>query len=253
MAAKNIPLKFVKDYGGDGRTLVLLHGFLASSHYWRKLQPLLTAAGYRVITIDLLGFGHSPKPRHGAYDYQDHVDHIQATLVRLQVNEPFILVGHSMGALVSLRLATKNPNDIAALVLVHPPLFATALQAREALRATGRHYRILLYSHIRFLLWGLIRLLPPTGNFKMRHNRRSREESFRRIILAAEAAGDLEKINVKTLAILGLHDRREYIHTLNSIQLSSYVTAVTKDTNHNSPLNQPSLIFKLIHTFVAAI
>lgn len=252
MAAKNMPFKFVKDYGGDGKTLVLLHGFLASSHYWRKLQPLLTAAGYRVVTIDLLGFGYSPKPQHNSYDYYDHVEHIRAALEQLQVTEPFVLIGHSMGALVSLRYGVKNPTQVSSLILIHPPLFATTLQASETLLNTGRHYRMLLNSNIRFVLWGLIRLLPPFGKYKLRHNRRSREESFKRIVLSAEGIGDLQIVNVKTLTILGLRDRKEYIHTLNSIQLSPYVTSVTEDTNHHSPLNQSGLIFHHIHTFVAA-
>jgi pimeloyl-ACP methyl ester carboxylesterase len=47
---------------GEGIPLVLVHGFGASIGHWRKNIPVLAAAGYQVIAIDLLGFGKSDKP-----------------------------------------------------------------------------------------------------------------------------------------------------------------------------------------------
>ncbi|MFN3680352.1 alpha/beta fold hydrolase, partial [Thermosynechococcus sp.] len=47
---------------GRGAPVVLVHGFGASIGHWRKNIPALTAAGYRVYALDLLGFGASAKP-----------------------------------------------------------------------------------------------------------------------------------------------------------------------------------------------
>ena len=91
------------DFGGDGEVMILLHGFLSSSKYWRNLQPHLSAEGYRVIAIDLLGFGDAPKPKYSDYSYQEHIAYLDAVIKKLRLKQPFILIGHSMGALLATR------------------------------------------------------------------------------------------------------------------------------------------------------
>lgn len=51
---------------GSGPTIILLHGFLSDSRYWRGITSSLSQH-YRVVTIDLLGFGKSPKPKTATY------------------------------------------------------------------------------------------------------------------------------------------------------------------------------------------
>jgi pimeloyl-ACP methyl ester carboxylesterase len=66
MSLSGIP--YARDYGGSGEFIVLLHGFLGSKSDWRRIAPKLARAGYRVIAIDLLGFGNAPKPLSALYD-----------------------------------------------------------------------------------------------------------------------------------------------------------------------------------------
>jgi haloalkane dehalogenase len=47
---------------GDGTPILLLHGVPTSSYLFRKMIPLLVNKGYRVIAVDLLGYGQSEKP-----------------------------------------------------------------------------------------------------------------------------------------------------------------------------------------------
>jgi pimeloyl-ACP methyl ester carboxylesterase len=47
---------------GNGPAVLLLHGFLDSSHLWRHQIPALTSVGFRAIVPDLRGFGNSDKP-----------------------------------------------------------------------------------------------------------------------------------------------------------------------------------------------
>ncbi|NJM78122.1 MAG: alpha/beta fold hydrolase, partial [Acaryochloridaceae cyanobacterium RU_4_10] len=78
---------------GEGKPLLLIHGFGATHAHWRKNIPALAEQGYRVYAIDLLGFGASEKP---ALDYSLE---LWETLVRdfwhSQINQPAIVVGNS--------------------------------------------------------------------------------------------------------------------------------------------------------------
>ena len=81
-------------YGEEGKpVIVLLHGIAASGEDWRALIPLLTPY-YRCITIDLLGFGRSPKPQWAEYDMAQHLRAVRCTLRSLHIPKPYILVGH---------------------------------------------------------------------------------------------------------------------------------------------------------------
>ncbi|MFA5901803.1 MAG: alpha/beta hydrolase, partial [Hyphomicrobium sp.] len=103
----------------NGRTAVLLHGKNFCGATWESAISALTAAGYRVIAPDQIGFCRSAKPR--AYQYSLHqlAANTHALLEELGVEEP-IVIGHSMGGMLAIRYALMFPADTAALVLVNP-------------------------------------------------------------------------------------------------------------------------------------
>lgn len=241
--------EYITDYEGDGQVIVLLHGFLASSAYWRRLQPRLSAEGYRVITIDLLGFGNAPKPTRKIYNYHEHVEHINNALNNFKLDRPFILAGHSMGALLAMRFARVYKASVASLILLHPPLYASAEQAYKALRSTGVLYRFLFDSKFRPAAWGILRLLP-IFNKTLRHNKQSREGSLKNVIEVAEGFKDLKQLDTKTLLVVGSHDRQEYLNNVRRIKLAEAVKLKILSISHHSPLLKPSLIHQTISNFV---
>ncbi len=83
------------DSGGDGRAVVLIHGWPLSGASWSAQVPALTSAGYRVITYDRRGFGDSDKPASG-YDYDTFAADLAGLLDSLDVSD-VTLVGFSMG------------------------------------------------------------------------------------------------------------------------------------------------------------
>ncbi len=85
----------VEDSGGNGRPVVLIHGWPLSGKSWKKQIPDFTAAGYRVITYDRRGFGESDKPSTG-YSYDTLSDDLSGLLGALDLNDA-TLVGFSMG------------------------------------------------------------------------------------------------------------------------------------------------------------
>lgn len=239
----------VVDYGGDGEVLVLLHGFLASSSYWRKLQPLLTHAGYRVITIDLLGFGHAPKPSDAEYNYKDHTNHVKAAIDSLSLPVQFTLIGHSMGALIAMRFAKEYDSRISSLILLHPPLYTSKQQAYSTLLATGRHYRLLIASRMRPLAWGIVRIALKKSSVAMKHTKKSREGSLHQVIIASEGLSDLALLTTKTLLLFGSRDRREYSDNVKSVVLPENIHCEVADVTHHSPLTHPAMVYGLINEF----
>lgn len=231
------------DSSGDGEPIILLHGFLASSKYWNRLTPHLLKEGYRVITIDLLGFGNAPKPTTIRYSYDDHIAHIHSVIQSVGVTH-FTLVGHSMGALLASRYSIIHPENVRSLLLLHPPLFKNRAEANTSLRATGKFYRFLLGSKFRSAGWALIR------TFSLRHisahNQASREGSLENVIESAEMNNDFLRISVRTKFLIGTHDRKEYIKNAKNLPTNPRVELIHCNVKHHSPISHPLLVMSLL-------
>lgn len=94
-------------------TILLLHGEPSWCYLYRKMIPILTAAGYRVIAPDLPGFGRSDKPvARTDYTYQRHVDWMQSVLEQLDLTN-ITLFCQDWGGLIGLRLVADNPERFA--------------------------------------------------------------------------------------------------------------------------------------------
>lgn len=101
---------------GEGPPLLLIHGFGASLGHWRKNIPAW-AQGYRVYAVDLLGFGASDKPVL-AYSL-DLWARMLVDFWRSQIQDPVVLVGNSIGALLSLMLTVDHPDWVRGAVLLN--------------------------------------------------------------------------------------------------------------------------------------
>jgi pimeloyl-ACP methyl ester carboxylesterase len=240
--------RHIKDFGGDGKVIILLHGFLASSKYWLRMQPYLSKAGYHVIAIDLLGFGDAPKPKYANYDYKDHVEYINAIIAHQNITEPFTLVGHSMGGLIAARYSNVHPDKVSSLILLHPPLYANPEEARLTLRNTNALYRFLLDSWYRRIGWVIIKTI--ARRHIGRHNLTAREQSLVNVIEAAELFDDLRHISKKTLLIIGLKDGAIYEENLTLNALNRLITVLKENVAHHSPIREPELIQQRIITFL---
>lgn len=106
---------------GNGEPVILIHGLAASLHDWDDLLPELERAGYAGHALDLLGHGESEKPAR-AHDYsvENAYGDFAEWLDFLNLSEPLILIGHSLGAGISMMYAQRNPEQVRALVIVNP-------------------------------------------------------------------------------------------------------------------------------------
>jgi pimeloyl-ACP methyl ester carboxylesterase len=114
--------------GGDGPSLVLVHGLGGAASNWVELAPAL-AESYRVLALDLPGHGGS-SPLPAAPSLTPFADVVVAVAEREGLL-PAAVVGHSFGGLVGLRLALRRPDVVRALLLLSAAGISSGTRARE--------------------------------------------------------------------------------------------------------------------------
>lgn len=120
------PVSFRTAGPPDAPPLVLVHGLGGASENWLPVLPLLAGAGYRVLALDLVGHGRTPRADRAA-TMDAHLTLLDA-FIRAEAGGSAILVGNSMGGLLAMMQAARMPATVRALVLVAPavPRFAGA-------------------------------------------------------------------------------------------------------------------------------
>jgi pimeloyl-ACP methyl ester carboxylesterase len=103
----------------NGRTAVLLHGKNFCAATWEGTIERLSAAGYRVIAPDQIGFCKSSKPQRYQFSFQQLARNTHALLESLGVSDATI-IGHSTGGMLAIRYALMYPAQTQQLVLVNP-------------------------------------------------------------------------------------------------------------------------------------
>jgi pimeloyl-ACP methyl ester carboxylesterase len=111
-----------QDGPADGRPILLLHGFPTSSHDWAAVIPALTGAGYRVTTLDFLGFGASDKPRGHDYSIREQADIVERLYEYLGV-ETTAMVAHDYGVSVAQELLARHPQRFTAMTWLNGGIY----------------------------------------------------------------------------------------------------------------------------------
>ena len=102
----------------DGHIVVLLHGQATWSYSYRRMIPILTAAGYRIIAPDLVGFGRSDKPADwNAHTWERHVRWLAATLDALEIDGATGFL-FDWGGYFGLRVIADRPDIFSRVLLV---------------------------------------------------------------------------------------------------------------------------------------
>jgi pimeloyl-ACP methyl ester carboxylesterase len=172
----------VDEISGDpsAQHMLFLHGWGGNRESLRGIATLFQHT-HRVHLLDLPGFGEAPPPPEswGTIDYADLVQQY----VLEQVHGPIVLVGHSFGGRVSVRLASRRLGNIQRLVLLGVP----GLPRQGLSRAQARRWTIRALRHV------LISMTPFIGDRGVRwHTARFGSKDY-------QAAGALRPVLVRTV------------------------------------------------------
>ena len=107
----------------DADPVLMLHGEPTWSFLYRRMIPILVAAGHRVICPDLVGFGRSDKPtRREDHTYARHVEWMRALAFDVLDLRRVTFVGQDWGGLIGLRLAAEHPDRFSRIVVANTGL-----------------------------------------------------------------------------------------------------------------------------------
>ena len=109
----------VKPTQPNGKSIMLLHGKNFNGAYWKQTAQSLSDAGYRVIIPDQIGFGKSSKPENFQYSFQQLAMNTKSILDTLGISQ-IIVLGHSMGGMLSVRFSLMYPALVERLILTDP-------------------------------------------------------------------------------------------------------------------------------------
>ncbi len=112
----------------DGPAVLFIHGFGGTARNFTLNMGPLGAAGFRMIVPELWGMGRSAKPR-GRYSLDRWVEQLTDLLDQLNIKQVMV-IGHSMGGAVAVRLARRHPERVSKLVLVAPLGFGARRKVR---------------------------------------------------------------------------------------------------------------------------
>ncbi|PPL17476.1 alpha/beta fold hydrolase [Microterricola pindariensis] len=170
------PVLHIASDVGEGPTVVLVHGIASSSVTFLHLVPLLEP-NFRCVSIDILGFGRSPAPEGAEYTLDEHVAALHATIKAQSLRGPLIIVGHSLGSLISARFAAEHPQLVAHLVLISPPVYLPPTNLGDKRAKLENDLYLRAYDYLRtnkeFTLANariIAKLLPIKGVFELRED-----------------------------------------------------------------------------------
>lgn len=198
---------------GGGMPVVLLHGIGRSAEVWQPLVTRLHDEPFRLVAFDLLGFGDSPKPGWVSYDIDTHARAVIATIRQQRFGRPVLLVGHSLGALVALRVAYLRPDLVQRVILYEMPLYDGLPEKRR--------YKARLRVYFTFYQW-VLKQNPTFGQAKKRFSERLATKivgleltpdtwepfikSLENSIMKQTAATDIKKLRIPAEVIYGSRD-----------------------------------------------
>lgn len=250
------------DQAGSGPPIVLLHGMAASRRYWEGLIPDLSK-NHTVIAIDLLGFGLSPKPKGMVYNSETHINAILDTLNYLGIAGPFILAGHSMGALLALKFTRRYPEKVNKLTLISMPIYKSAEEAKLHITRGTKSRELAYYgwtSNILCSTWcGLLRPISKhvaklyiknqpshVAEDSVYHTWQAYAQSLENVIAKQSVEKDLRAVGMPVKLLYGDREGPPTLDNLSEIKLPKSITLQIIPGSHNLPLDSPATVSEAI-------
>lgn len=232
--------------------VVILHGWDLSAAYYNKLSAMLKRSGFKVYTPDLPGFGRN-KILNKPFVFDDYVSFVKEYIEKNKL-EKVILIGHSFGGRISIKLVANYPEKIEMLILTGVPGFAPV--------ARGKVIFFLILSKIGKIIFALpmfnklqnicrkilYRLAGSSDYLKTKGVMR---DTFKSII-REDLLSSMKKIRVKTLLVWGELDKVVPLSIACKMQknIKGSKLMVAEDETHKLPYENSEKFFEVIKEYI---
>lgn len=253
----------------NGPAMILVHGYTASVYVWSTVAPMLAAKGFRVVAVDLLGFGYSEKPRQFDYTIKSQAAMISRLMDRLGIGHA-TLVGSSYGGAVAATVALDDGPRVEKLVLVDAVINDEAtrhpLLRLAKLRGVGEILTPFLAASPRFFRRRMRSTLAKSNHHLITDERvaairrpLSAADGHRSVLATSRAwsAGRIEHdanlIACPTLIIWGDSDNVIKIHNGHTLhrEIRNSRFVVFRDCGHVPPEEKSDLFVDVVSEFCA--
>lgn len=237
---------------GEGKPLLILHGWGGTSDSWLKIMRIFGSQGYRIICPDLPGFGRSKTPPE-AWSVSDYVNWLLGFIDVLGI-EKFSLVAHSFGGRVAIKFAANYPEKLDKLILCDTAGVKTKpnLKTTILLFFTELGNTIFSFMFLRMFKDGVRNLYHLfLRNKDYVKAKGSMKETFKKV-LEEDLLSYLSKIKTKTLIVWGSRDRMvplKYAYVFRDNIQNSQLEILQK-IGHSPHLEVPEKLSQIIKKFL---
>ncbi len=230
----------------NAQTLLFLHGWRSQKEVWNTIiNSVSEHSAVSVYALDLPGFGQSQTPRQ-PFSVGDYANMVRKFIEKKQISN-VILIGHSFGGRVGIKLAVKSPNLVAKLVLVDSAGFVTSSTKKNFIMGMAKIvkpiFRLGFMQIFRKKIYQHLGAEDYTATPELK-------ETFIKVV-SEDLSEDMKKITCPTLIVTGEHDTDtpvqfgERMHGL--IKNSQF--EILKQAGHFSFVDKPQEFITLLTQF----
>ena len=230
---------------GEGKPLLILHGWGSNSERWQKVGELLAGKGIKVIIPDLPGFGGSQRPSM-AWGLDDYCEFIQEFIKLLNL-EKFYLLGHSFGGALAVKCSLKFPEKIDELFLVSAACFRRSSFKKKLLYIISKIFKV--FSFIPFVKKAFYKFI--VGESDYPYTQGIMKDIYLKII-KEDLSDILLQVQVPTTIIWGEKDdvtKIEDAHLINE-KIKGSRLEIIPDADHDLNTKAPKELSESIKQFL---
>ena len=236
---------------GEGKTILILHGWGSSQKSWEKVQNNLANRGYKVVVPDMPGFGGSDSPP-VPWSGKDYLDWLLEFIKVAKLGSPLIIIGHSFGGGLAMKLAIDHPEIIEKLVLVAAARTGTKKSLKKEviykIAKLGKYLKdyLVFYDLIRNLFYRIV--VREKDYFRTRG---TMKETIK-LILKENVTPEIDRIKAPTLIVWGTNDKATPIENARLIhdKIKGSHLETLKGVGHAISLEQPEKLADIIYKFL---
>ncbi len=241
---------------GQGKVIVLLPGLLASTRYWNDISEILSN-DFRVIVIDQLGFGKSPKPDSLTdYSIEANIKSYKKLFDKLNITKVDLMVGYSSSSILASSFCYEYPGLVERLLLITPPIYKSREESIISLNNSFRTYKSMMCTNWRYFFIPFVTIFRPiltlfapliithvkteSARDVFKFTWKSLYNSIENIIIRQNAASVLENL---TMTIKILYAKEDNIvnekNLLKINRLNKNISLIKLNCSHQIPLERP--------------